>query len=253
MPGRVGGRHKKVDAAFNKDLVVVAEHRACQLFLEPIGKAPTVKLVLKCTIALVIEQACHDWSPWPDHLRNSGRKFARMFEFSLIPGRAGTLYLRSRDAPLDRSIVEPQFGSHVFNQNPQWEPYMKRLVLGLAVLAISFTFAPAMALAQGRGSDAALGAVSGAVVLGPVGAVAGAVIGYTAGPSIAHSWGLRRSGSKRVARERSRAGTPQSRISENLPPAAASPEPSGTMGAAPPKFAPAAVQPGAAPPVQSLE
>jgi len=130
---------------------------------------------------------------------------------------------------------------------------MKRLVLGSAILAISLTFAPAMALAQGRGSDAALGAVSGAVVLGPVGAVAGAVIGYTAGPSIAHSWGLRRSGSKRVARERSRAGTPQSRISENLPPTAASPEPSGTMGAAPPKFAPAAVQPGAAPPVQSLE
>src|SRR5216684_3337087 len=250
MPGRVGGRHKEVGAAFDKDLVVVAEHRACQLFLEPIGKAPTVKLVLKCTIALVIEQACHDWSPWPDHLRNSASKFARMFEFSLIPGRAGTLYPRSWEVPLDCSIVGPQFRSHVFDQNAQWEPYMKRLVLGSAIF---LTFAPAIALAQGRGSDAALGAVSGAVVFGPVGAVAGAVVGYTAGPSIAHSWGLRRSGSKRVARERSRAGTPQSRISENLPPAAASPEPSGTMGAAPPKFAPAAVQPGAAPPVQSLE
>jgi hypothetical protein len=156
------------------------------------------------------------------------------------------LYLRSRDAPL------PQFGSHVFNQNAQWEPYMKRLVLGSAIF---LTFAPAIALAQGRGSDAALGAVSGAVVFGPVGAVAGAVVGYTAGPSIAHSWGLRRSGSKRIAREKSRAGTSPNRISQNLPPTAASPEQSGTTGTAvsPTKLAPAAVRPGAAPPVQSLE
>src|SRR5216684_7082513 len=250
MPGRVSGRHKEVDAAFNEGLVVVAEHRACQLLFEPIGKAPTIKPILKCTIALVIKQACHDGSPWPDHLRNSGRKFDRMFEFSLIPGRAGTFIFDRARVPLDRSIVGPQFGSHVFNQNPQWEPYMKRLVLGSAIF---LTFAPAMALAQGRGSDAALGAVSGAVVLGPVGAVAGAVIGYTAGPSIAHSWGLRRSGSKRVARERSRVGTSPSRISQNLPPTAASPEQSGTMGAAPPKLAPAAVQRGVAPPVQGLE
>jgi hypothetical protein len=127
---------------------------------------------------------------------------------------------------------------------------MKRLVLGSAIF---LTFAPAIALAQGRGSDAALGAVSGAVVFGPVGAVAGAVVGYTAGPSIAHSWGLRRSGSKRMARERSRAGTSPSRISQNLPPTAASPERSGTVGAAPPRLAPAAVQRGGAPPVQGLE
>jgi hypothetical protein len=180
-------------------------------------------------------------------LRNSAGEFARIFSHSR-PG--WQLYLRSGEPPLDRSIVGPQFGSHVFNQNARWEPYMKRLVLGAAIF---LTFAPAIALAQGRGSDAALGAVSGAVVLGPVGAVAGAVIGYTAGPSIAHSWGLRRSGSKRIAREKSRAGTPQSRISENLPPTAASPEQSGTMGAAPPKLAPAAAPPGAAPPVQSLE
>ncbi|MGT2502039.1 hypothetical protein ACVOMS_16755 [Bradyrhizobium guangxiense] len=50
---------------------------------------------------------------------------------------------------------------------------------------------PASAVAQERAGDAALGAVSGAVVLGPVGAVAGALIGYTAGPSIARSWGVR--------------------------------------------------------------
>ncbi len=48
-------------------------------------------------------------------------------------------------------------------------------------------------LAQERAGDAVLGALSGAVVLGPVGAVAGAVVGYTAGPSISRSWRLRRS------------------------------------------------------------
>ena len=41
--------------------------------------------------------------------------------------------------------------------------------------------------------DAALGALSGAIVLGPIGAVAGAAVGYAAGPAIASTWGLRRS------------------------------------------------------------
>ncbi len=63
-----------------------------------------------------------------------------------------------------------------------------------AAAVITVAFAPLGVLAQERAGDAALGALSGAVVLGPVGAVAGAVVGYTAGPSIAHSWGLRRSG-----------------------------------------------------------
>ena len=49
---------------------------------------------------------------------------------------------------------------------------MKRLVLASA---ISLTLAPTLALAEGRGGDAALGALSGAVVFGPVGAVAGAI------------------------------------------------------------------------------
>ena len=59
--------------------------------------------------------------------------------------------------------------------------------------AMILLLAPSAALAQHRGGDAALGALSGAVVLGPVGAVAGAVIGYTAGPAIARSWGFNRS------------------------------------------------------------
>jgi hypothetical protein len=69
---------------------------------------------------------------------------------------------------------------------------MKKLLVA-ALIAASFVSFEAKA--QGRAGDAALGAVSGAVVLGPVGAVAGAFIGYTAGPSIARSWGLRRSSS----------------------------------------------------------
>jgi hypothetical protein len=63
----------------------------------------------------------------------------------------------------------------------------------LAATVIAASFAPLSALAQERVGDAALGALSGAVVLGPVGAVAGAVVGYTAGPAIARSWGLNRS------------------------------------------------------------
>lgn len=65
----------------------------------------------------------------------------------------------------------------------------------LAVIA-SLALLSSAALAQERAGSAALGALSGAVVLGPVGAVAGAVVGYTAGPSIARSWGLRRSSAK---------------------------------------------------------
>jgi hypothetical protein len=67
---------------------------------------------------------------------------------------------------------------------------MKR-IFAAAVIAVSFT--PLGVLAQERAGDAALGAVSGAIVLRPVGAVAGAVVGYTAGPVVARSWGLRRS------------------------------------------------------------
>lgn len=75
----------------------------------------------------------------------------------------------------------------------------KALITAIVMLA----GVPASAVAQERAGAAALGAVSGAVVLGPIGAVAGAVVGYTAGPAIAHSWGMRSSRSarhRRVAR-----------------------------------------------------
>jgi hypothetical protein len=63
--------------------------------------------------------------------------------------------------------------------------------LAAAVMALSL--APMGAFAQERVGDAALGGLSGAIVLGPIGAVAGAVIGYTTGPAISRSWGLTRS------------------------------------------------------------
>ena len=53
--------------------------------------------------------------------------------------------------------------------------------------AMILLLAPSAALAQERATDAALGAVAGAVVLGPIGAVAGAFVGYSAGPSISRS------------------------------------------------------------------
>jgi hypothetical protein len=70
----------------------------------------------------------------------------------------------------------------------------------LAAAVIFVALGPSAAFAQHRGGDAALGALSGAVVLGPVGAVAGAVVGYTAGPAIARSWGFRGARSERDRR-----------------------------------------------------
>jgi len=66
----------------------------------------------------------------------------------------------------------------------------------LAAVVMAVSLAPLGALAQERVGDAALGGLSGAIVLGPVGAVAGIVVGYAAGPAISRSWGLRRSASR---------------------------------------------------------
>jgi len=68
---------------------------------------------------------------------------------------------------------------------------MKILFAVTAFTAI-LTLAPVAALAQDRGTDAAMGAASGFVVGGPVGAAVGGVIGYTAGPAIAQGMGLQR-------------------------------------------------------------
>jgi hypothetical protein len=57
--------------------------------------------------------------------------------------------------------------------------HMKRMVV--AVLIVVW-WVPSGAFADERVGSAALGAVSGALVLGPLGAVAGAAVGYVAGP-----------------------------------------------------------------------
>ena len=67
---------------------------------------------------------------------------------------------------------------------------MKSL-LAVGIIAAVTALVPSIAGAQERTGDAALGAVAGAVVAGPVGLLAGGVIGYTAGPGIASEWGLR--------------------------------------------------------------
>ena len=73
----------------------------------------------------------------------------------------------------------------------------------LVILTIAM-LVPSAASAGERVGDAALGALAGAVVLGPIGLVAGGVVGYTAGPSIADSWGLRRSHARHPAKPRTK-------------------------------------------------
>ena len=60
---------------------------------------------------------------------------------------------------------------------------MKKILAGV-VMAVCFVST------SERPLDAELGAISGGVFFGPVGAIAGGVIGYVKGPSIARSMGL---------------------------------------------------------------
>src|SRR3954453_20980164 len=64
---------------------------------------------------------------------------------------------------------------------------MKKLLVPAVMAGLFFSLE---AKAQERAGSAAIGAVSGAVVLGPIGAVAGALIGFTAGAAIARSWSV---------------------------------------------------------------
>ena len=69
---------------------------------------------------------------------------------------------------------------------------MKR-ILAVATVVGAIVLVPAVASAQERIFDGALGAGAGALAFGPVGAVAGGLVGYTAGPNIASTMGVRRS------------------------------------------------------------
>jgi hypothetical protein len=136
------------------------------------------------------------------------------------------------------------------------EKSMKTLSV-LAVLTVALL--PLAAHAGDRGTDAALGAVSGAVVFGPVGAVAGALVGFTAGPAIGHSWGMNGS-PRRHARYRQRAysraaGDPRASYDGPAPndPATAAGATQAAPASAPPQAAPAQVAKDKAPPVQTLE
>ncbi|HVN64541.1 MAG TPA: hypothetical protein VMT58_07870 [Candidatus Binataceae bacterium] len=90
---------------------------------------------------------------------------------------------------------------------------MKKLLVAAVIAGSIFSFE---ARAQERAGSAALGAVSGAIVLGPVGAVAGAFIGYSAGPAIAHSWGVGHSRTR--ARHTAQAGAGNQEVAAKVTP-----------------------------------
>ena len=101
------------------------------------------------------------------------------------------------------------------------EPAMKKLLVAAVIAGSLFSYE---ARAQQRAGSAALGAVSGALVLGPVGAVAGAFIGYAAGPAIAHSWGVGHSASRsRAPRTSQGSAGSQEVVVRNTPLPAAKP------------------------------
>jgi len=139
----------------------------------------------------------------------------------------------------------------------------------LAVAVVALSFGPSCVFAQERAGDAALGALSGAVVLGPVGAVAGALIGFTAGPAISRSWGTRgpeprRENSPKRSASAVSTGAPAQSANRPAPasqpgatekgqqPAAAPPEPAATEKPVPAtSLGPEAEN--SMPPVQTLE
>lgn len=112
------------------------------------------------------------------------------------------------------------------------------------VLAGALALLPLAARADERPGDAALGAVSGALVFGPVGLVAGAIVGYAAGPSIAQSWRRNRNHPRRAVG----AKQPTTRVAAR--PRTPVPTPRPAAGS----VAPQSPAPGAGgPPVQGLE
>src|SRR6266702_4094381 len=142
-------------------------------------------------------------------------------------------------------IVWPQSRTTVESHSRRTSTMTRAFTTAALILLLM----PAAALAQDhRPGDAALGALSGAVVLGPIGAVAGAVVGYTAGPSIDRSWGLRRSS---TARQGGKSARREARVS----PDDSQPAPNNQAGPPPAAQAPPRSPKTAStvPPVQGLE
>jgi hypothetical protein len=122
----------------------------------------------------------------------------------------------------------------------------KRVAIAVLGLSLALPLMPSEAAEQHRGGDAALGALSGGIIFGPIGAVAGAVVGYTAGPSISHSLGFRR----HQAQARRTKSARQAQASTNYR------QPTPARQAALPATAPPPAPPETAttmPPVQALE
>ena len=117
----------------------------------------------------------------------------------------------------------------------------------LAVAAVALSLKSSAAMAGERPADAALGALAGAVVFGPIGAVAGAVVGYTAGPSISHPW-RRSNGARRHARRT--AGQEARAYASDGPPA---PRNQATPSAVPAPAESSKATTAALPPVQGFE
>jgi hypothetical protein len=127
-------------------------------------------------------------------------------------------------------------------------------LLTTAVMALSLV--PMGALAQERAGDAALGGLSGALILGPVGAVAGLVVGYAAGPDISRSWGLKRSDLSSRDRTAKRPTAASNTAPANAVPsnnAASKQVVAQSTGAAPPKPASATKRNWNSPPIQGFE
>jgi hypothetical protein len=141
-------------------------------------------------------------------LRRPGKSRAYLHQLQIFeipaPGTGRGLF-ESGGGCRHISFVPPQFRSPLRYAGLK-EIAMKRALVAVVIAGSFFSFE---ASAQERAGSAALGAVSGAVVLGPVGAVAGAFIGYAAGPAIAHSWGVGRSRSRARRVAQSEPGTQQ--------------------------------------------
>jgi len=117
----------------------------------------------------------------------------------------------------------------------------------IAGVALSLALMSSAAMADERVGDAALGALSGALVLGPIGAAAGALVGYTAGPSIARSWGV---GPASTARQVRRPAMAEPSANVSSPPDGRNRADATMATTAQP---PAPKSASAAPPVQPLE